>query len=250
MLDLVGDNGHVVWCDHHITAIDRYQKDKDLCLEGIRSTKYCGAALIWCYFNDIDTEDIETISYEELTSRMPKWLRLVDAWDCWKLDSQYREEAEALNIAIGSRLNDENFDEYVNHFEDYISVGFHYINFRDSWSKQLRDKYMFKKVLPGYIFNSDRKEVTAAILNLGCANSSYFGDTVNEVDVCVTMCFNGTSWSVSLYSNKDYVDCSYCAKMHGGGGHKGAAGCSFKQVSPPAFVLDKDEQITIVKEKK
>ena len=63
------------------------------------------------------------------------------------------------------------------------------------------------------------------------------------------MCFNGEYWIVSLYSNKVDIDCSYCAKAFGGGGHKGAAGCTFNQLTPPEFVLKDDEEIKIVKEK-
>lgn len=248
LLNLVGDDGHVIWCDHHITAINRYQNEDDLYLEGIRSTKYCGAVLIWCYFNDFDTEDIETMPYEQLCERLPRYLRVVDAWDTWKLDSMYREDAEALNTSVVSRLSDDMFEDVANNLQKYIDTGKQYIDFRNQWSKQFRDKYMFEKILPGELFGTNRK-VTAAILNIGCANSTYFGDAFEKYDVCITMCFNGTFWNVSVYSNRNDINCSLYCEMHGGGGHKGAAGCTFEQITPPGFILNDDEEI-IVKEKK
>ena len=40
----------------------------------------------------------------------------------------------------------------------------------------------------------------------------------------MTFCYNGKQFIVSVYSNKEDVDCSLFAKRYGGGGHKGAAG--------------------------
>lgn len=247
--ELVGED-NLVWCDHHITAIKRYEEDENLFIDGIRSTKYCGAVLTWCYFNDIDTDEIDNcLSYDELMLRLPAYLRYVDAWDTWKLDSPYREDAEYLNISVGSRLSMELIAEMKDCLKDYIDTGKTYVEFRNQWSKQFREKYMFKKKMPGTNFGVNR-EIEMAVLNIGCANSTYFAEEIDNVDVCVTMCFNGKDWTVSLYSNKSDIDCSICAKMFGGGGHKGAAGCSFNQLTPPAFLLDKNEEILVVKEKK
>lgn len=213
IMELVGED-NLVWCDHHISAINRYNEDNNLYVDGIRSTKYCGAVLTWCYFNDIDTEEInDLMSYEELLAKMPKWLRLVDAWDTWKLDSPYRKDAELLNISVGSRLSMELIDDMINNLEDYVNTGEKYVEFRDQWSEQFRKKYMFEKTISGKVFDTNR-DVTLAVLNIGCANSTYFGDMIDKVDVCVTQCFDGKGWTVSLYSNKPDIDCSHCAKIH------------------------------------
>ena len=63
------------------------------------------------------------------------------------------------------------------------------------------------------------------------------------------MCFNGEQWVCSFYSNKEDIDCSIMASRLGGGGHKGAAGCTINQLTPPMFILDEDKEI-LVKEKK
>lgn len=165
IMELVGED-NLVWCDHHISAINRYKEDENLYVDGIRSTKYCGAVLTWCYFNDIDTEEIDEImSYEELMARMPKWLRLVDAWDTWKLNSPYRKDAEYLNISVGSRLSMELIAEMKDYLQDYIDTGKTYVEFRDQWSEQFRKKYMFKKKMSGTNFGVDR-EIEIAVLTI------------------------------------------------------------------------------------
>lgn len=236
LLEKVGPLGKVIWLDHHITAINRYNDDPELELEGIRSTKFCGAALAYFYFNtDFTADDIENGDEEELTNALPYWLRLVDAWDCWKTDSPIRKEAEWLNMALASQLSIPLIDEMVSNpglINEYIETGKTYEEFRDSWAAHFRDKYMFQRMLSGWLFNTER-DITVAILNIGCASSKYFGDIIDEVDVCITECFNGEQWVVSFYSNKEDIDCSYAAKVFGGGGHKGAAGCTFNQQQPP-----------------
>lgn len=233
ILAQIGDEGDLIWLDHHITAINRYHEEDDLYLQGIRSTKWCGAALAWFYFNDFDTEDVENIPYEELVEKLPLWLRLVDAWDTWKTTSTYRRNAELLNLALANDLSMENIDKIAKDIKVYsanllkvLNAGKMYEKYRDQWTKQFRDKYMFiENDVPGKQFGTDR-DLRVAMLNIGCANSTFFGEYINECDVCMTFCSNGKQFIISVYSNKDDVDCSLFAKNYGGGGHKGAAGCT------------------------
>lgn len=228
----IGETGDLIWLDHHISAINRYHEEKDLYLQGLRSTKYCGAALAWFYFNDFDTEDVENIPYEELVEKLPLWLRLVDAWDTWKTDSPYRRNAELLNLALCNELSMENIARiarddivYTYNLLKPISTGKLYEKYKDMWAKQFREKYMFiLEDNPGEQFGTHRK-IRIAMMNIGCANSTFFGEYINECDVCITFCCNGQEFVVSAYSSKDDIDCSLFAKNHGGGGHKGAAGC-------------------------
>lgn len=242
ILKLIGKTGKLIWCDHHKTAIDRYDETSNPYVGGLRSTKYCGAVLAWCYFNGMNDTIIETTPYDIFITRIPRWLRYIDAWDTWKLDSKYREGAEALNLAVQSNLSIELMAELEDSVREYIHIGKTYMDFRDSWSKAFRDQYMFHKILSGKQFGTDR-ELRACILTLGNANSQYFGDEIDKSDVCITQCFDGEKWKVSIYSNKKDVDCGMYCKAFGGGGHKGAAGCYFKQLHPPGF---KDENIEIL----
>ena len=237
ILAQIGETGDLIWLDHHITAINRYLEENGLYLQGLRSTKWCGAALAWFYFNDFDTEDVENIPYEELVEKLPLWLRLVDAWDTWKTNSTYRRNAELLNLALCNDLSMENINKIAKDVKIYsanllrpINTGKMYEQYKNIWSKQFRDKYMFiENDVPGKQFGTDR-DLKVAILNIGCANSTFFGEYINECDVCMTFCYNGKQFVISVYSNKDDVDCSLFAKNYGGGGHKGAAGCTVDDV--------------------
>lgn len=226
LLDFVGPNGKVIWCDHHITAINRYLDDADeLNLFGLRSTKYCGAVLAWLYFNGYTLDDINTIPYDNLMNRLPLYLCLVDSWDTWKLDVPYRHNAEALNIAVSGKLSIDLIRslEDVKTLYDYIEAGEKYIEYRDIFAAQYRKSYLFSVEISGKYFGVDRN-IKIAIMNIGCANSTFFGEEIDNYDVCSTICFNGKQLAVSFYSAKDDIDCSMAAKHIGGGGHKSAAG--------------------------
>lgn len=240
ILALVGDTGDVIWCDHHISAINRYDADRELALQGIRSTKWCGAALTWFYFHEYDTLDVEELPYEELVERLPYWLRLVDAWDSWKTDSKYRELAVKLNTALTGNISIDTVDKIatnLKYLSDTINKGTICIEYRDNWSKLFRERYMFKVYLPGIYFGVDRT-ISAAVLTVGCASSEYFGDELDAVDVGITQCYNGDGWCMSFYSNKSDINCSLAAKRLGGGGHKSAAGCVINQSYPPISKRD------------
>ena len=236
LLALVGTFGSVTWLDHHITAIRRYEEDPELELKGIHSTRFCGAALAYLFYEaNITQSEIDRMAEDQLTEMLPYWLQLVDAWDCWKTESPNRRDAELLNMALASQLSIPLIDEMVNNpslIDTYIETGRTYEEFRDSWAEHFRDKYMFTRMLSGWLFGTQR-DVTVAVLNIGCASSKYFGDVIDKVDVGITQCFNGEQWIVSFYSNKEDIDCSFAAKAFGGGGHKGAAGCTFNQQQPP-----------------
>mgnify|MGYP000646308292 CR=1 FL=1 len=237
ILERIGDDGHLIWCDHHKTAIDRYNQS-DVCCEGIRSTKYCGAVLAYLYFETaVDTEEVEEWTYEKIMEEIPEWLRYVDAWDTWKLDSEYRKGAERLNLAVSNILSETLMADISKDVHNYIKIGRYYEAYRNQWAKTFRDNYMFHKTLSGKLFGTDR-DVKACILTLGNANSEFFGDEIDKSDVCITQCFNGEKWKVSVYSNKPDIDCGLYCQTFGGGGHKGAAGCYFEQINPPGFICE------------
>lgn len=232
----VGNNGSLIWCDHHISAIKRYMDDPDIVCKGIRSTNYCGAALIWFYFNGYSMEDVEHAPYEELVEKLPKWLRLVDAWDTWKTDSLYYETAKYLNLSVRDILSMDVIEDMQNNLEEYINTGICYNTYKTNYAKRIRDEYMFDVKLNGSLFGVDR-DLKCACINSACIDSTYFGDNINTYDVCMTICFNGNELVVSFYSNKDYVDCALAAKQFGGGGHKGASGCTMHDMEQVDLII-------------
>lgn len=243
ILKKVGDSGHLIWCDHHKTAIERYMEDEDVCCGGLRHTGYCGAVLTYLYFETgLDMSDLDLLPTKIILDQLPIWLRYVDAWDTWKLKSRYRAGAEALNIATQGCLSLDIISQIEKNPRKFIKRGKVCLSYRDQWAKSFRDSYMFYKKMDGKLFGAER-EVDVCVLTLGQANSQYFGEEVEKADVCLTQCFNGEGWKVSVYSNKIDIDCGHFCKNFGGGGHKGAAGCYFEQLYPPFSKYQKTVEI-------
>lgn len=263
-LEKVGQSGRIIWCDHHHTAITNWvdyvtHNDCDINrIEGIRDVQYCGAMLTYLYLED---EHLSNMSSERLLEELdnvnkivemvPRWLRLVDAWDTWKLNSIYRIESEYLNIALKDDLSLELIDDIASDktcLTYWIQTGYNYNDYKDKWAKAFNKSYGFDKIIPGHLFGVEC-DVLARVLTIGNSNSTYFGDDIKRCDVCITQCFDGKGWRVSLYSNKDTIDVSICAKIHGGGGHKGASGCYFNTIYPPVFAEGIGDLIKEIKEK-
>lgn len=65
---------------------------------------------------------------------------------------------------------------------------------------------------------------------MAMVSSNDFNSVEGEYDLYIGFSFNGESWTYSIRSNKDSVDCSEIASNYGGGGHKGAAGFRSKEL--------------------
>lgn len=216
----------VVWIDHHISAINEYNeyyKEKGLDInkeiEGFWKNGDSATLLTYKYlFSDYDMD-------------IPTWVFLVDAWDAWKTDSKYYENAELLNLAVQNSLSIElikEIDTKRNFYLDLIEIGSMYKDYRDEWSDGFAKKYGFETSIE----LEDGTIASAYVLSLGNANSKFFGDKINKYDFCITQGFDGEKWNISVYSDKENMDCSKLAQHFGGGGHAGAAGFTYNKISP------------------
>ncbi len=100
------------------------------------------------------------------------------------------------------------------------------------WEKHTSEEHVVEKVpnlYNGLFFKF-------AAVNVSRFNPDAFGIDYRKdgYDGIMSFSYNAKtdSWNTSLYSNKPEVDCSLIAKQFGGGGHKGAAGCSIKDFKP------------------
>ena len=82
-------------------------------------------------------------------------------------------------------------------------------------------------------FEAEFNGLKAICLNGGGFNSDVFKSVYDESkhDIMIPFQFDGTKWTISLYTSKDEVDCSAIAKVNGGGGHKKAAGFQVNNIS-------------------
>lgn len=250
MIQLLRITKNVFWIDHHISSINKYIEWEDLIREvndnnrikGIRCNGISGCELTWLYLfggfkgQEESTPEAEyTDRYLRIASKnAPRFIKLIGDWDIWK--HEY-EETKPFIIALNTVLSLDTMDKLnrdlsYEYLDKLINLGKDYIFYRNSWSEQFRKRYGFETT----IVNND-KVYSTYCLNLGNANSEYFGDLINKYDICITFCFNGKVFNYSMYSNKEYVNCAELCQYFGstsknpnGGGHKGAAGFTHERL--------------------
>lgn len=257
LLDITKD---VIWIDHHISAIEKYSNSNlDLedanYIDGLRVNGLSGCALTWIYCNlnwsemhkhQFNTDKDFLNALKQDFSFAPIWLRLINDWDIWE---HKIPETKPFMIALNNILSIETIQKLdedsventpigecqidridrTKFLKDLIETGNKYIDYRNHWASQLRDRYGYDTNIVG----PDNKSYSMYLLNLGNANSEYFGDKIDEYDIVTTFCFNGIKYNYSMYSNKDYVNCAELCRYFGvdnGGGHKGAAGFTNKDL--------------------
>lgn len=229
MNELLLRTTNIIWLDHHKTALDYLPEYREK-VKGRQIVGMSGTALTYLYF--YAPKEIMDSSIEEmenwLSENARKWINLVDAWDCWKINSKYRKESELLSIYMSNRLSIENIKELDMHDEDYLdnilSKGSIYQEYKNLSDKSYVDRYGFEITLKIYDKDQILHTYKALAVNTGSKGSYVFGSKIDEYDICIPFINNGEIISASLYSNKHFIDCGKICKELGGGGHKGAAG--------------------------
>lgn len=221
---------NVTWIDHHKSAIEQYKAYPELLksIDGVRFDGISATGLCYLYFtDDLSNTGNYTKDYYKMMRCLelaPFGIQYINDWDVW---NHFIPETKSFMIALQampdiweSPMNDfwdslgENDTTRLN---SMIATGVDMTRFRDSWAKQFRNRYGFEINLEGHLIYC---------LNLGNANSEYFGDLLDKYEAVMTFCFNGELFNASIYSDGN-LDVSEIAKKFGGGGHKGASGFTF-----------------------
>lgn len=237
-----------IWCDHHKPIIDESWREHFNDVAGVRNTTKSAILCVYEYLYDAFNE-----RYNK--KDIPEIFRLLSAWDSWSYEREgYEfEYVKAINKAYTIRFNLD-FDLVVKHVHDiikhweenhenifdkqeYFDYGMILNNYDDivmegiiktsgdcSWQVQFEDN---GKGLP--LFHK-----ACAIFHQGATNSTMFKCLKNK-GINHGLVFkhspNG-NWVMSMYNiNED--ECTHCGeflkKKYNGGGHKGAAGCTFTE---------------------
>jgi len=191
--------------DHHKTR---------LYLDGTKGfdTNICGAFISMNYLNQIDiNEDCNN-----------DFILSVDAWDSWKLDSQYRKNGEGLNLLFGYY----GMDKFVEEFKDM----------RDITTEEKTIICVLRKIKEDYLNHKIEQCKTKLDENGNKYWEFYIGEPQSGLgnllemagdkakDIKYIKSINMNDNVVSLYSLD--IDVSEIAKEKGGGGHKKASGYS------------------------
>lgn len=213
MRELLAITDDVIWIDNHKTAIEALadvRRADGSEIRGIRGIEDSATLLAWNYFN----YPVKTV--------VPEVVALVDDYDAWK-----HKLGGTMAFHLASAMNDTN-------------PGWH--DSRNFWARMLdnpasldyvkqqgqaiREYVDFTKAerLAKYGWIGRMAGYDGDILCLsGVRGSKSFDSADDRPAVLCAYEHDGEKFNVSLYSDQG-IDVSEICKMHGGGGHKGAAG--------------------------
>lgn len=232
-----------VWIDHHATSIALEKKNPNLKkIKGFRSVKWSGAYLTYLWFikNTMPSTmehcgtDIETGDYDKI---IPYVVKLVDDHD--RFIHKYHESIDFLN---GSQLY-EGHDDPTSVFWDAV-LGADTLVLDDAICRgnditkynHNRNEDIVKKAGTIRIVEEDKATGTSHVYEgLGInyiSNSLIFGDKFSSITFGLVYHYDASQsmWKYSIYSSDSDFSCNSIAEFFGGGGHKGAAGFSTKEL--------------------
>lgn len=190
----------VIWCDHHISAIEQY-KDLLNSIGGIQDTNYCSAALAFKYFFNIDT--------------LPDFVALVDDFDRWV----WQYKAKTWHFILGIQTVDLNpitgdWENIIKDISPYIEKG----KVVDAYQRRF-----FKENHENLFMTEFEGQPTLVANTHGRGNFVFLGHPDYDKAVIRMIYYRtGDKFKFSIFSSK--VDVSKIATKYGGGGHPGAAG--------------------------
>lgn len=216
MESILAAKSHVIWLDHHKTAIEEWVGDgvpffdyKDSKVYILLDQSKSGAMLAWEYFNP--------------NKAAPQFIKYIDDYDRWVF--RY-PDTKAFHLGLGLRNKDFRIWDFAGMF--LISE----TNFIIKDGLVIQDYY--DKQLIRSIEQTKQKTTLAGIEGLVCNLPTMFCSEAGHILAKESGTF-GATWFInsegkecwSLRSNGDF-NVSALAKKFGGGGHKNAAGFVIK----------------------
>lgn len=211
-VDGLMDHPHLVWIDHHKTAIEKYP----FTIRGIRLDGVATCRLAWNWFTHQSKACRSFSAYKERLVLEPWAVRLAGEYDIWD-----KRDPDAELFQHGLRSEDLDWsqifsnEKYVRHLLDQ-GKALQYAKNKENES-----------IAKAQAFDVDFAGLKFVAINAARYNSFLFTAAVRpEHDGCLGFNWDGKKWKVSLYGvpHKPDVDLSVIAKANGGGGHKQACG--------------------------
>jgi oligoribonuclease NrnB/cAMP/cGMP phosphodiesterase (DHH superfamily) len=221
MLEMVQSGKNIIWCDHHISAINnvnKYFNEKNIKLpKGIRNIEYAACELTWNYLFP--------------NSKIPKGVELLGLYDSFRHKKVLpkNEQQKVLEFQYACRAQINSFKSFKrelllydsnNFIEKYMNDGIAIYKYICMDAKEEYNKKMNIKI-DGFNFCAFNKERF---------NPINFGIDYNKDGYDGSLCFwyDKNMWNFSFYNDNGKIDCSLIAKKRGGGGHAGASGAKIK----------------------
>lgn len=223
------NKSRMVWIDHHKTSIEKWSAD----IPGYRIDGVAACRLAWQWFSGfVNTFGNDTPQKQDYTERRvtePLAVRLAGEYDIWD-----KRDPRAETFQYGLRVHELSDADW----NDLLSVNVQPIvaSLLDSGaSAQKYAQVTDASICKHRTWLMDWEGLKFLCVNSARFNSLFFAardvpDTGH--DALLGFCFDGKTWTVSLYHAKHRtdLDLSKIAVKHGGGGHKGACGFTAKQL--------------------
>lgn len=203
----------VTWIDHHKISLETVSrenlKERFNNLVTVLDVNRCGAFLTYKFFYKVSDSDV------------PNYIKLVDIYDRWVKNSDYFETACKCKFKTGIEMQE---SEPIANVWKLLIVNAEILE----GANKVINKRRFEDF--GYFAKFFGNKVP--VINSD-GNSKLFGDLIYDYPYVVRWHYKNGLYTYSIYSVEEYVDCSYMARVYGGGGHKGAASFqSKKQILP------------------
>jgi oligoribonuclease NrnB/cAMP/cGMP phosphodiesterase (DHH superfamily) len=194
---------NVIWCDHHKTAIAKYE-DYPRDIDGLRNINHSGCELTWLYMNDSCAPEM-----------IPEPIRYIGDKDTWQW--KYKPTSEYFCDGLESLdlhpLNALVWDAIFSDPERVIKLGRFFLSYKTQRNKEYLEAFGYKAKFEGF---------DALAINIGKVGSEVFESLDMMPTIGIMYVHTGDTYHVSLRS--EIVDVSDLALKYGGGGHAGAAG--------------------------
>jgi oligoribonuclease NrnB/cAMP/cGMP phosphodiesterase (DHH superfamily) len=213
---------NLIWIDHHKTSLAVTKN-----IKGVRVDTYPAACfLCWKFFFPDEP--------------MPEVVDLVSDYDTWAF--KFGNSTKLFNLGLNLYHEPEecdNEDIWENLLNDEENGLIDRLIQEGKIVKRHMDNY-YRSILKYSSFETTFQGHTAIVSNAYRMNAELFSKSGDKYDLMIVWFFNGTNFSVSMYSKK--VDCEKIARKFGGGGHRSAAGFqveSFPFTDPKIFQAGK-----------
>lgn len=220
MEKLLSITKNVVWIDHHISAIQKYEYfNKGYNIEGYRDTKYSGCVLTYMWLYNVEYQYV------------PYYIKLIGDYDTWQFKyaetKNFFKGLQYYNISPNSDIweNLKNDGDNENIIGELVSIGSILLKYDNKRNKDQVKETAFEIEYDGLKGIATNK--------LG---GSVIFDSVKDIyDFMCAFSYNGKTkkWIVRLYSEK--VEVLNIALKFDGGGHPKA--CGFQCDELPDFII-------------
>lgn len=208
---------HVIWIDHHISAIKAAEK-VGFAPDGLRAVGKGACYLTWLYLFG--------------NRAVPQAVRLLSKRDVWQRDEEW-PKAQALSYALEAHDVAPDWPMWGPLFEEptaiypFLEIGQYIARYKQRGMRKAADH--------AFLTQWDKYSVLA--INATKLSFEALEDAYEKAgaDLAVVFHTDGKKWHLTFYSRRPHVDCSEIARQFGGGGHKGAAGAIVREL-PTSFL--------------